>query len=61
MRTSALAAAGAEAAKHGAYPTIAIVEPSSVLVYYFKANSFFYAMDEMAMRKTKSAAPSATI
>jgi uncharacterized protein GlcG (DUF336 family) len=51
-----IAAVEAEAAKHNAKPTIAIVEPSGALVYYFKATNAFYAMEEMAMRKAKSAA-----
>ena len=51
-----VAAAEAEAAKHKAHPTLAIVEPSGALVYYFKSTSAFYAMEEMAMRKAKSAA-----
>ena len=51
-----IAAAEAEAAKHGAHPTIAVVEPSGALEYYFKATGAFYAMEEMAMRKAKSAA-----
>ena len=51
-----IAAAEAEAARHNAHPTIAIVEPSGALEYYFKATDAFYAMEEMAMRKAKSAA-----
>jgi uncharacterized protein GlcG (DUF336 family) len=51
-----IAAAEAEAAKHNAHPTIAVVEPSGALEYYFKATDAFYAMEEMAMRKAKSAA-----
>ena len=51
-----IAAAEAEAAKHNVHPTIAVVEPSGALEYYFKATSAFYAMEEMAMRKAKSAA-----
>jgi glc operon protein GlcG len=51
-----IAAVEAEAAKHNAKPTIAIVEPSGALVYYFKATNAFYSMEEMAMRKAKSAA-----
>jgi glc operon protein GlcG len=51
-----IAAAEAEAAKHNVHPTIAIVEPSGALEYYFKATDAFYAMEEMAMRKAKSAA-----
>lgn len=51
-----IAAVDAEAAKHKAHPTIAIVEPSGALVYYFKATDAFYSMEEMAMRKAKSAA-----
>ncbi|MDB5459050.1 MAG: hypothetical protein JWO72_791 [Caulobacteraceae bacterium] len=51
-----IAAADAEAARHKAHPTVAIVEPSGALVYYFKATNAFYAMEEMAMRKAKSAA-----
>ncbi len=51
-----IAAAEAEAVKHKAHPTVAIVEPSGALVYYFKATNAFYAMEEMAMRKAKSAA-----
>ena len=51
-----IAAADAEAARHKAKPTISIVEPSGTLVYYFKATNAFYAMEEMAMRKAKSAA-----
>jgi glc operon protein GlcG len=49
-------AAEAEAAKHNVHPTIAVVEPSGALEYYFKATGAFYAMEEMAMRKAKSAA-----
>ncbi len=51
-----IAAAEAEAAKHSLHPTIAVVEPSGALEYYFKASDAFYAMEEMAMRKAKSAA-----
>ena len=51
-----IAAADAEAARHNAKPTVAIVEPSGALVYYFKATNAFYSMEEMAMRKAKSAA-----
>ena len=51
-----IAAAEAEAAKHNVHPTIAVVEPSGALEYYFKATDAFYAMEEMAMRKAKSAA-----
>ena len=51
-----IAAAEAEAARHNAHPTIAVVEPSGALEYYFKATGAFYAMEEMAMRKAKSAA-----
>ncbi|HEY4029237.1 MAG TPA: heme-binding protein [Caulobacteraceae bacterium] len=51
-----IAAAEAEAAKHNLHPTIAVVEPSGALEYYFKATDAFYAMEEMAMRKAKSAA-----
>ena len=51
-----IAAAEAEAAKHNVHPTIAVVEPSGALEYYFKATGAFYAMEEMAMRKAKSAA-----
>ena len=51
-----IAAAEAEAARQGAHPTIAVVEPSGALVYYFKASEAFYSMEEMAMRKAKSAA-----
>jgi uncharacterized protein GlcG (DUF336 family) len=51
-----IAAAEAEAARHGALPTIAVVEPSGALEYYFKATDAFYSMEEMAMRKAKSAA-----
>lgn len=51
-----IAAADAEAARHNVHPTIAIVEPSGALVYYFKATSAFYAMEEMAMKKAKSSA-----
>jgi len=51
-----IAAAEAEAAKHNAHPTIAVVEPSGALEYYFKATDAFYAMEEMAVRKAKSAA-----
>jgi glc operon protein GlcG len=51
-----IAAVEAEAAKRNAKPTIAIVEPSGALVYYFKATNAFYSMEEMAMRKAKSAA-----
>jgi uncharacterized protein GlcG (DUF336 family) len=51
-----IAAAEAEAAKHGAHPTLAVVEPSGALEYYFKASDAFYSMEEMAMRKAKSAA-----
>lgn len=51
-----IAAAEAEAARHNVHPTIAVVEPSGALEYYFKATDAFYAMEEMAMRKAKSAA-----
>jgi glc operon protein GlcG len=51
-----IAAAEAEAARHNVHPTIAVVEPSGALEYYFKATGAFYAMEEMAMRKAKSAA-----
>lgn len=51
-----IAAAEAEAARTGSHPTIAVVEPSGALVYYFKATDAFYSMEEMAMRKAKSAA-----
>ncbi len=51
-----VAAAEAEAAKHNVHPTLAVVEPSGALEYYFKATGAFYAMEEMAMRKAKSAA-----
>ena len=51
-----IAAVDKEAAKRNATPTIAIVEPSGALVYYFKATNAFYSMEEMAMRKAKSAA-----
>lgn len=51
-----IAAVEAEAAKRGAKPTIAIVEPSGALVYYFKATNAFYSMEEMAMKKARSAA-----
>jgi glc operon protein GlcG len=51
-----IAAAEAEAARHNAKPTIAIVEPSGALVYYFKSTNAFYSMEEMAMRKARSAA-----
>jgi glc operon protein GlcG len=51
-----IAAAEAEAARHKATATIAIVEPSGALVYYFKATNAFYAMEEMAMKKARSAA-----
>ncbi len=50
------AAADAMGARTGTHPTIAIVEPSGALVYYFKNTGAFYAMEEMAMRKAKSAA-----
>jgi len=51
-----IAAAEAEGARHNVHPTIAVVEPSGALEYYFKATGAFYAMEEMAMRKAKSAA-----
>jgi len=51
-----IAAVEAESAKRNVKPTIAIVEPSGALVYYFKATNAFYSMEEMAMRKAKSAA-----
>ena len=51
-----IAAAEAEAARRKAKPTMAIVEPSGALVYYFKSTNAFYSMEEMAMRKAKSAA-----
>ena len=51
-----VAAAEAEAAKHNAKPTIAIVEPNGALVYYLKQTSAIYSMEEMAVRKAKSAA-----
>jgi glc operon protein GlcG len=51
-----IAAVDAEAARRKTRPSVAIVEPSGVLVYYYKATDAYYGLEEFALKKAKAAA-----
>ena len=51
-----VAAAEAEAARRGASPTIAVVDPAGRLVYFEKSDKGNFSAYEMALRKARAAA-----
>lgn len=51
-----IAAVDAEAARLKTRPSVAIVEPSGALVYYYKATDAYYGLEEFAMKKARAAA-----